>query len=172
MSLMHLHLMLNHLPVVGMLFLVALFAAGVLRRDATLTRAALVGAVGLAAVALVVFFTGEPAEEAVEHLAGTSEQALEQHESIALVATILLGIGGALAAAALVLLRGRMVLPRWVAATGLAASVMLAGVMGATASIGGQIRHSELRADAATSASAADAREDGDRRRGGDDDDR
>ena len=171
MDLVHLHLLLNHLPVVGMIFLVALFAAGVVRRDATLTRTALAGCAALAVIAVAVFFTGEPAEEAVEHLTGTSEQAIEQHESVALVATLLLGTAGVLSAAALLLLRGRMVLPRWVAATGLAASVLLAGVMGATANLGGQIRHSEIRADggAATSASAGEA---GDRHRGGDDDDR
>jgi len=144
-STVHLHLMLNHIPVVGSLFLVVLFAAGVVRGNTTVVRTALWTWAVLGAVALVAFLTGEPAEQAVEGLAGVSEAAIERHEDLALVATILLGAGAALSVAALALLRRRVALPRWVAMTGLAGSLVIAGAMGVTADLGGQIRHTELR---------------------------
>ena len=165
MSIVHLHLMLNHVPVVGILFVVVLFAAALVRRNDTLARTALLTCVVLALVAVVVYFTGEPAEEAVEHLPGTSEAALERPESLALVATILLGIAGVASATTLVVLRRRLVVPSLVSATGLAASVLLAGVLAATASLGGEIRHSEIRGDETAAGAATSAAADADEER-------
>lgn len=144
MSLVHLHLMLNHIPVVGALFLIVLFAAGVARGNATIVRVAFWTCVALAVVAVVTFLTGEPAEEAVEGIAGIHAAAVERHEDMALVATVLLGIGGVLSAAALWLTRRRETMPRWTGVAGLVGSLAVAGAMGVTANLGGQIRHSEL----------------------------
>lgn len=156
MSLVHLHLMLNHIPVVGALFLAVLFAAGLVRGDATLVRTALWSCAVLAVIAIAAVLTGEPAEEAVAGITGVSEAAIERHEDVALVATVLLGAGGVLSAAALRLARQRQSMPRWIAAAGLAGSLAIAGAMGVTANLGGQIRHSELGATVDTRASEAD----------------
>ena len=167
MSTVHLHLMLNHIPVVGTLFLAALFAAGVVRRNAPLTRTALGSSVALALVALVVFLTGAPAEEAVEDLAGTSEAAIERHEAIALASMVLLGVVGAMSVVVLLWFRRRLEIPRAVAMTGLVASLATVGLMGVTANSGGQIRHSEIRAEGLRVVGDEQARA-----RGHDDDDR
>ena len=168
MSLVHLHLMLNHIPVVGAFFLVVMFATGLVRGNATILRMALWTCGALGAIALLTFFTGEPAEEAVEHLVGTSEAAIERHESVALIGTVLLGVGAALSLATLAVVRRRPALPRWIGGIGLAGSLIVAGAMVVTANLGGQIRHSELRGDAAgATAGASEAT-----RGGGDDDDR
>lgn len=166
MSTVHLHLMLNHVPVVGTFFLIGLFGIAFLRRNATLTRTALWTWMALAAVSVVVFLTGEPAEEAVEGLAGISEGALERHEDLAKFAMIAMGAGGLLAALALFAARGRASLSRALSGGGLALSLLLAAIMGVTANLGGQIRHTEIREGAAI----AVAGEEGDR--GHDDDDR
>lgn len=155
MSLVHLHLMLNHIPVVGALFLVVLFTAGLVRGNATLVRTALWSCVALAVIAIVTFLTGEPAEEAVEGIAGISEAAIERHEEVALVATVLLGAGGALSAAALWLAHRRATMPRWIAAAGLVGSLAIAGAMGVTANLGGRIRHLEIGATVDARASEA-----------------
>ena len=152
MSVVHLHLLLNHLPVVGTLFLLALFGIAFLRRDAMLTRLALWTGVTLAAIAVVVFLTGEPAEEAVEGMAGVSEAALERHEDVAKLAMIAMGASGVLAALVLALARGRATISRTVAGGGFAISLLLAAIMGFTANLGGQIRHSEIRGDASIAA--------------------
>ena len=161
MSLVHLHLMLNHIPVVGALFLVVLFTAGAVRGNATLVRTALWTCGALGVIALLTFLTGEPAEEAVEGLAGTSEAAIERHEDVALVATIMLGVAAAMSVAALARLRRRVEVPRWVGFAGVAGSLVVALAMGVTASLGGNIRHTELR-DAATASSGATDRDDHD----------
>lgn len=144
MSLVHLHLLLNHVPVVGTLFALLLFAAALLLRETVSTRFALGFSAAIALVALAVYFTGEPAEEAIEKLAGISESVIEQHEEAAELSTIAMSIFGALALAALVIFRkGKM--PRWVGAAGLAGTIVLTALMGWTANLGGQIRHSEIR---------------------------
>jgi uncharacterized membrane protein len=144
MSLVHLHLILNHVPVVGALFALFLFAAAIFLRETVTTRLALVFSAAIALVAVAVYFTGEPAEEAIENLAGISERVIEQHEEAAALSTIAMGAFGALAFAALVIFRKRQ-MPRWVGAAGLAGTIVLTALMGWTANLGGQIRHSEIR---------------------------
>lgn len=144
MSLVHLHLLLNHVPVVGALFALLLFAAAILLRETVSTRFALGFSAVLAVVAVVVYFTGGSAEEAVEKLAGVTESAIEQHEEAAEVTTVVMSIFGALSLAALVMFRSRPV-PRWVGVAGFAGTVVLSAFMGWTANLGGQIRHTEIR---------------------------
>ncbi len=144
MSIVHLHLLLNHVPVVGALFALLLFAAAIFLRETVSTKFALGFSAAIAVITVVVYFTGGPAEEAVEKLAGVTERAIEQHEEAAEVATIAMSMFGALALAALVIFRKRK-MPRWVGAAGLAGTIVLTALMGWTANLGGQIRHSEIR---------------------------
>lgn len=149
MSMVHLHLLLNHVPVIGTIIGLCLLTWAVFRRDQSLARAALGLFAILAVVALATFMTGEPAEEAVEGLAGVSEGAIERHEEAALLATIALGVLGATSLGVLVWFR-RRALPRRVLALMLALALVPASVMAWTANLGRQIRHSELRAEVPT----------------------
>lgn len=139
----HLHLMLNHLPVLGTLFGLALLAWALLRRNEALQRAALATFVLTALAAIPVFLTGEPAEEIVEDLAGTAEAAIEAHEEAAVIALIAIEALGATALAALLLFRKRIV-PRPLAGAALVFALATAGWMAQTANLGGRIRHAEL----------------------------
>jgi len=143
----HVHLMLNHLPVLGTIFGLLLLGWAVLRRNEALQRVALGTFVLTALAAVLVYLTGEPAEELVEDLAGTAKQAIEAHEEAALVALIAVEALGAMALAALVLFRKRGI-PRPLAGGALVLALATAGWMAQTANLGGRIRHAELRATA------------------------
>jgi hypothetical protein len=143
----HLHLLVNHIPVLGAFGLLLLFAIAFARRDSSLARLTLVLSVALAAASAGVFLTGEPAEEAVEHLAGAAENAVEPHEDAALIATVAFGLFGAAALVALVGFRRRP-MPRWVAGSALIGILVVSGLMGWTANLGGRIRHTEMSAGA------------------------
>jgi uncharacterized membrane protein len=143
----HVHLMLNHLPVLGTIFGLLLLGWAVVRRDEKLQRAALATFVLTALAAIPVFLTGEPSEDVVENLAGTAKQAIEAHEEAAVVALIAVSALGALALAALVLFRKRAV-PRPLAGAALIFALATAGWMAQTANLGGRIRHAELGATA------------------------
>jgi hypothetical protein len=144
MSLVHFHLLLNHIPVVGILFVVIAFTTALVFRETVSIRFALVFTVALAIVTGAVYLTGEPAEEAVENLVGVSESAIEAHEDAAKIATVAMSIVGALSLGALVGFRRRL-LPRWVGVAGLGGALLVSVLLGWTANIGGQIRHSEIR---------------------------
>jgi uncharacterized membrane protein len=152
----HLHLLSNHIPVLGTVFGLLLLAWGVVRRNEVIQRAALVTFVVAALVAIPVFLTGEPSEEAVEHLAGTAEQAIEVHEDAALLALISVELLGVLAAFSLLWRRAGT--SRFVIRAALALSVVTAGLMARTANLGGKIRHAELRSGAAAPEQEAEER--------------
>jgi uncharacterized membrane protein len=152
----HLHLLSNHIPVLGTVFGLLLLAWGVVRRNEVIQRAALVTFVVAALVAIPVFLTGEPSEEAVEHLAGTAEQAIEVHEDAALLALISVELLGVLAAFSLLWRRAGT--SRFAIRAALALSVVTAGLMARTANLGGKIRHAELRNGAAAHEQEAEER--------------
>ncbi len=93
----HIHLLLNHVPVLGTVFGLSLLGWSMLRRDLGVQRVALGVFVAIAMLALPAYFSGEPAKDVVEHAARVSEQAIEVHERAALVSLIgveLLGLVG------------------------------------------------------------------------------
>ena len=155
MSAVHLHLLLNHVPVIGMVVVLTLLAAAAWRRSSELAKASLGLTVALAAVAVGVYLTGEPAEEAVERLPGFSHALVERHEDAALVAVLVLGGAGLASVLALVGYRRRP-LPRLAMTLGLAYVVATTALLGWTAATGGQIRHTEIRTASASAAAAGD----------------
>ncbi len=144
----HVHLILNHVPVLGTVFGLTLLGWAILRRNDAVQRVALATFVAVALLALPVYLTGEPAEAVVEHAAGVSESVIEAHEEAAVVALIGVELLGLIAAGGLYLSRrGRapsVAAPR----TALLLSIVVAGLMAWTANLGGQIRHVETRAGA------------------------
>lgn len=143
MNAAHIHLMLNHVPLFGAVAMTILFVVALALRQQGVARAGLVVALLTAAVAVVVYLTGEPAEELVENLPGISEAAMETHEKFALVATLVLG------AFALVALYGLFAFRHGVSMgfTKILLILSLLPLAGIayTAYLGGQIRHSEIR---------------------------
>jgi len=152
MSAVHLHLLLNHLPVIGTVIALCLLAFAALRGDARVGRVSLALLAALAVAAVVTYLTGEPAEESVEGMAGVSEALIEGHEEAALLATIALGVVGAASLAALVLFR-RRTLSRGAMLGLLVAGLVPAGALAYTANLGGRIRHPEIRAGATAAGS-------------------
>jgi hypothetical protein len=155
MNAAHIHLMLNHVPLFGALAVTVLLVVALVLRQQGVARAGLVVALLTALVAIVVYLTGEPAEELVENLPGISEAVMESHEEIALVATLVVG------AFALVSLYGLFAFRRGVSMGFtkilLVLSLLPLATMAYTAYLGGQIRHSEIRPDAAGAPSAGEA---------------
>lgn len=165
MNIAHLHLALNHFPVVGSVIVALLLALALHRRSDELGRASLLLAALVGAVSVVVYLTGEPAEELVERLPGVSEAITEQHEEAALVATIIVAALGALSLVVLGVHRGRRALSRRTIGAALVLALVACGAMGYTAFLGGQVRHTEIRSGAlaAQGNGGSAAESDGDR---------
>ena len=162
MSPAHWHLMLNHIPLLGLAIGALLLTYGVWRRHDEVQRASLglIAVAGLSAIA--VYWTGEPAEEVVEGLANVSHDALEAHEHFAIYALVG-GIATGVVALGTLLYGGlRRSLARWTVLLTLVLALATTGLLGYTASLGGKISHPELRGAAVSSVENGPAHDEAD----------
>jgi uncharacterized membrane protein len=141
----HLHIILNHIPVLGIPFGIALFIYGFLRKSQEIRTAALLVFVAVALVTIPTFLSGEAAEDMVEHLPGVSERLIENHEDAAKIALIATSILGGLSLIRLLIPArfGAVRAPETILVFAL--SLAVSGWLGWTGHLGGQIRHSEIR---------------------------
>lgn len=153
MNAAHIHLLLNHVPVLGAVFGLLVLGYGYFRGSRDVMKAGLWLLLIVGVTGGLVYLTGEPAEELVEDLAGVSEAVMERHEAAALWATIGAGLVGLVALAGLVRWRGAE-LPRGYTGAVLGLTLGLTGLMGWTANLGGQVRHAEIRSGSSVSVSA------------------
>jgi uncharacterized membrane protein len=151
MSLVHLHLMLNHFPVIGVIFVAIILIAAMRLRSSDVSKLALWLLAGVGVVTAFVYFTGEPAEDSVENLAGVSKAAIHAHEFAAETAFVATAIIAGFALLALWWHRNRQ-LPRSITGLMLALTIVVSGFMAWTANLGGQIRHTEIAAGSVQSA--------------------
>ena len=75
----HLHLMLNHVPVLAIPFGLAVLGWAMFRRRPEFARLALIVFVFSALATIPTYLTGEPAEDAIEGVAGAIEPWVEPH---------------------------------------------------------------------------------------------
>jgi uncharacterized membrane protein len=144
----HWHLLLNHVPVLGVWFALAWMLAALILRNAVMVRSSWVALIVCALAAIPVYLTGEPAEEIVEGLPGVSKAILEQHEDIGKIAFIGMEVLGALALGALAVSWRNEKWLRPLAVTLVLLTTLCGAVLGYTAYLGGQVRHSEIRPNA------------------------
>ena len=149
MDLLHLHLLLNHFPVIGTIIGIALLLFGFVSKSDSLKRASLAVFFVLALLTIAVFLTGEPAEERVEKSAGVSKALIEEHEDAAMPALIAMEVTGCIALIGLFVSFRASKLANIGFAAALILSVVTFGLMARTANLGGQIRHAEIRSGTA-----------------------
>jgi len=83
MNAAHVHLMLNHFSIIGSIFGLVLLAVAMVRNSRELTTVSFACLASVAIISIPVYFTGPPAEEAIKHLVGISEEVVERHEEAA-----------------------------------------------------------------------------------------
>jgi uncharacterized membrane protein len=148
MNLAYLHLLLNHLPVVGSIFALFLLLIGIVRRSLELQKAALIAFMLIALISIPTFLTGEPAEKIVTNVPGISLRTVHNHEEAAEVSFWGIQALGAFAFIGLWLYRSSAAMPKWFLGASLALALTVGVMMAWTANLGGQIRHSEIYAGA------------------------
>ena len=149
MNPVHLHLALNHVPVLGVVFALCLLLFASIRKSRELTRVSFGALLLVAVFAAPVYITGEPAEDAVKNLPGVTEAVIEPHEEaaeFAFAGTVALG---GVSLLWILLFRGDREVPAWARLSTLALGIAVAASMLWTANLGGQIRHTEIRSGSA-----------------------
>lgn len=149
MDAVHLHLILNHVPVLGMIFGFVLGVAGFLRRSDDLQKASLITFIVVALLTIPVYLSGraayEPMEELLEDMDPAAEGFIDQHETAGLIAFLAVLLLGVIALVTLLLWQ-RAELARQLMIVSLVLAVIVGSIVGWTANLGGQIRHTEIRA--------------------------
>ena len=140
----HVHLMINHFPVVGVFGVTALFIYSLVRKSEEVRSVCFGLFVLLALITLAVFFTGRAAEDTVKKLPGVTEAYIDRHEEMAEFALVFMETLGLAALAGLLFLRASGAIPKWIVVIVLLVSLVTAAVVGLTANLGGQIRHTEI----------------------------
>jgi len=144
----HLHLMINHVPVLGTVFGLVLLAVGLWCKSEDLKKAALGTFVIVAVAAVVTYLTGEPAEGIVKKVPGLAEEQFGRHEDFAGAAMAGSVVVGVAALVGLLWFHGTRPMKPWFASILLLGALVVAGLMGYTAYLGGLIRHTEMQAAA------------------------
>jgi len=140
----HIHLILTHVPVIGIGGVILLFIIAIARRSNELLVVALAFTILLSLVTIPVYLTGEPSEEIVEDLPGISKELIDQHEEQAEVAFILVEVTGAIALITLIVGRYSNRFGKRLAILTLVVLIISGGLLVWTANLGGKIRHTEI----------------------------
>lgn len=92
----YLHLLINHIPILGSIFGLCLLLAGFIYKSDHLLHAAMVVAVISALFGIGAYLTGEEAEHKLEGRIGINESAIEEHEESAEISMWISIVAGAI----------------------------------------------------------------------------
>jgi uncharacterized membrane protein len=143
-NLVHLHLLLNHVPIIGTFIAIGLFvfALAVKSDELKHVTCALFALIGV--LAIPTYLTGHLAERVMQNEPGVSQAVIATHQGAAFVALATLLVTAAFAWAGVWQYRRRARLQPWVVPGVLVFALITAGLMAVTGNTGGFIRHPEI----------------------------
>lgn len=144
----HLHLMLNHIPLVGIGFVILLILVGISRKSDELINISLIFVIFIALFTIIVHQTGESAEEFVKGEPGFSEELILNHDYAADLAFVFVEVVGVLALITLAAKRFYKKFANILVFLTFTALVVAGGLMVRAANLGGKISHPEIRSHA------------------------
>jgi uncharacterized membrane protein len=149
-NLAHIHLLVNHFPIIGFMVGLGLLIGAVVTKNKDLTRYSYVVLFLMAVMAIPAYMSGNAAEETIcpppnyHCLPGVSSTAIRQHEDAALIAFSLIEITGFLAWLGLWQSRLKSGMSAWNLPVVFVLSIVTFAAMARTGYIGGDIRHMEI----------------------------
>ena len=141
----HIHLLLNHFPIIGLFFSFLILSLGVLRPNVGFVRAGLLIAIVSGIFALPTYLTGEPAEDIVKQTPWFSKPLVHEHEEAAEFAIWATEITAAAAAAGLFFSLKRNRIPKLLMIAIVVLNLFTLTVLARTNYLGGKITHVEIR---------------------------
>ena len=153
-ELVHLHLLLNHFPTVGMIVGFGIFLLALMKKSADLRRGGLAVLFMIALIALPTYMTGYSAAKALKGAPGVSQELIDIHQRSALFALIFMEATGIVAWYGLWQSRRNVSAGARNTAAVLLLGAVTIGLMAGAANIGGEIRHPEILASPAPTPTA------------------
>jgi uncharacterized membrane protein len=145
MDFVHIHLLLNHFPVIGSIIGLGLLMLSFLGKNDDLRRASLIVFAVVALIAIPAFASGKGAQLMLQKKPEISDAFVQRHEGAAMLALWFLEATGALALAGLWQFHHQARMARWNLPALLIFSLLTVGLMVRTGNTGGEISHTETR---------------------------
>ena len=162
MNAAHLHLLINHFPVMGGIIATLILLAGIVLKNETVKKVAYFVFVASALVSIPTHLSGERAEEIVENIKGIDENMIEHHEEKADFAMWSSIVTGIISLIALYLSFKSSQLRGVLSFVVLMASIITIFFVWGAGSTGGKIRHTEITNTAAPQPASANPEQDND----------
>lgn len=140
----HLHLLLNHFPIIGSFIGAGLLLASFFGKNDDLRRSSYVVFIGIALLTIPAFLTGFAAAQML-HGGAVSDALVRRHEGSALLSIWFMMITGSLALIGLWKSQSTGHPPRWNVTAMLIFSLLTVGLISRTGYTAGGIRHTEVR---------------------------
>ncbi|MEY4011573.1 MAG: hypothetical protein RIT22_697 [Bacteroidota bacterium] len=142
----HLHMVVNHFPIIGTILAIGILTAGLLNKNQSIINTAYVLFIIGAVFGILSMNTGEGAEEMVENMPGIGWEIIHDHEELAEKMALLLNVLGLLSIIALYLNYKKNTKEKLVSLFILAIGIASLFVVQKVGTSGGEIRHTEIRA--------------------------
>ena len=150
----HLHLVVNHFPIIGPILALGILLVGMILKNNSVKNTAYVLFIVSAIFAAFSMGTGEGAEEAVENMPTVGKQIIHEHEEMAEKLAIVLYVLGVISIAGIYLNFKNHSKAKLVSFAALVVAVVGVFFAKETGTTGGEVRHTEIRADAVPGAAA------------------
>jgi len=144
----HLHLVVNHFPIIGTILGLGILVSGIVIKNNAIKNTAYVVFIVVAIFAFLSMATGEGAEEIVEDMPNIGKQIIHEHEEMAeklAVVLYVLGIVSLIGLYSNLKNNSKATIISYIAVVIASLSALLAQQTGTT---GGEIRHTEIRVNA------------------------
>lgn len=144
----HLHMVVNHFPIIGSIFGLGVLITGIILKNNSVKNTAYVLFIVAAIFAAFSMGTGEGAEEMVEDMPNIGKEIIHEHEEIAEKLAIVLYLLAAISLTGLIMNiknYSKAKLMSYVTVVVATVAVVLSTQVGTS---GGEIRHTEIRDDA------------------------
>ncbi|MFM9989028.1 hypothetical protein [Flavobacterium sp.] len=153
----HLHMVVNHFPIIGTIFGLGILIAGIILKNNSAKNIAYFLFIVSAIFAAFSMGTGEGAEELVEDMPNVGKKIIHEHEELAEKFAIVLYVLGVVSLAGLYLNlknHAKANLISYLAVVISVIGVFLAQQVGTS---GGEVRHTEIRANATQTSTTTEA---------------
>jgi uncharacterized membrane protein len=150
----HLHMVVNHFPIIGTILGLGILIAGMILKNNSVKNTAYILFIVAAIFAAFSMGTGEGAEELVEDMPSVGKQIIHEHEEMAEKLAIVLYVLGVISLGGLFLNYLKNAKANLVSYVALVVAVIGVFFAQQTGTTGGEIRHTEIRANATPTAGA------------------
>lgn len=144
-SIAHIHLLVNHFPIIGSIFVLILFLIALIFRQGFLQKLSLWFLAGIALSTALAYVSGDGTKRAIQVLPEVSDTMITAHEQAARYGLVMMFIAGIVSVGGILLYSKRPRLPLYLRITVLLILFISVAVLTYVGFLGGQIMHPEIR---------------------------